>query len=318
MEGRGRLVVSSSPHIVTDITTSTIMRDVIIALVPAAAAGVYFFGARALAVILISVLTAVVTEAALQNIMKKQVTVNDLSAAVAGLLFALVLPPAIPLWMPAIGSFLLIFLAKHLFGGLGHNPFNPAHIGRAILLASWPVAMTTWVWPLVEASWIEGFDALTSATPLALMKLEGIKTPYWNLFIGNVAGSIGETSAFALLIGAAYLLVRGHITLHAPLGFIGSAAVTAAILGHDPLFHILAGGLLIGAFFMATDYVTTPITPKGRIIFGIGCGVLTLFIRIYGGYPEGVCYAILLMNAATPVIDKYVRPRRFGEVKADA
>ncbi|MGE5574263.1 MAG: RnfABCDGE type electron transport complex subunit D [Bacteroidota bacterium] len=314
MDGTG-LIVSSSPHQRAAVSTPVIMSDVILALMPAALAGVWFFGLRALAMMVVCVAAAVVTEAGLERLMRKPVTIGDYSAAVAGLLLALVLPPDLPLWMGAIGAVFAMAIAKLIFGGLGQNIFNPALIGRAVLLASWPVFMTRWRWPIFQAPWIPDFDAVSSATPLALWRLSGIKTPYLSLFLGNVAGSIGETSALAILVGAAYLLWRGHISWRIPVSFIGTVAVLAAVFGQDPLFHVLAGGLLLGAFFMATDYVTSPVTPKGQIVFGIGCGVLTVFIRLYGGYPEGVCYAILIMNAATALIDRYTAPRKFGEVK---
>jgi electron transport complex protein RnfD len=326
MQSAVPITVSPSPHLSSGVTTRVIMREVFVALIPASIAGVVFFGMHAAMVILLSVATAMATEALTQKLFGRPVTVSDGSAAVAGLLFALVLPPTIDLWLPVVGAFLLIFLGKQIFGGLGYNPLNPAHVGRAILMASWPVAMTTWVWPrfgsVPSVSAVTGasrtVDALSGATPLALMRYQGIKVSYESLFLGNVAGCIGETSALALLIGAAYLLYKGHITWHIPASFMGTVAVMMVIMGQDPLFHLLAGGLVIGAFFMATDYVTSPITTKGQIIFGVGCGVLTSLIRIYGGYPEGVCYAILLMNAVTPLIDRYVKPRRFGEVSRRA
>lgn len=314
MEGSG-LIVSSSPHQHTTVSTPVIMSDVILALMPASFAGVWFFGLPALSMMAVCVGSAVITEAVLQKICGKPVTVRDYSAAVTGLLLALVVPPALPLWAGAIGSIFSIAIAKFVFGGLGQNIFNPALIGRAFLLASWPVFMTGWRWPIQEAPWISGFDALTTATPLVLMKYMKVKAPYANLFFGQVAGSIGETSAVAILIGAAYLIYRGHISLRIPLSFIGTVAVVTALFGQDPLFHILAGGLLLGAFFMATDYVTSPVTPKGQIAFGIGCGVIVALIRLYGGYPEGVCYAILIMNAATALVERYTIPRKFGEVK---
>ncbi|MEW5865489.1 MAG: RnfABCDGE type electron transport complex subunit D [Bacillota bacterium] len=314
MEG-AELIVSSSPHQRTAVSTPVIMSDVVLALMPAALAGVWFFGLRALAMMVLCVAAAVSTEAGLQRLMKRPVTVGDYSAVVAGLLLALVLPPDLPLWMGIIGAVFSMAVAKFIFGGLGQNIFNPALIGRAVLLASWPVFMTRWRWPIFSAPWIPDFDAVSSATPLALLKLGGIRTPYLNLFLGNVAGSIGETSTLAILVGAAYLLYRGHISLRIPVSFIGTVALLTALLGQDPLFHVLAGGLMLGAFFMATDYVTSPVTPKGQIIFGIGCGVLTVFIRLYGGYPEGVCYAILVMNAATALIDRFTMPRKFGEVR---
>lgn len=314
MEG-AEFIVSSSPHQRTAVSTPVIMSDVILALMPAALAGVWFFGLRALGMMVLCVAAAVGTEAGLQRLMRKPVTVGDYSAAVSGLLLALVLPPDLPLWIGVIGAVFSMAIAKFIFGGLGQNIFNPALIGRAVLLASWPVFMTRWRWPIFNAPWMPDFDAVSSATPLALLELGGIKTPYLNLILGNVAGSIGETSALAILVGAAYLVLRGHISLRIPVSFIGTVAALTALFGQDPLFHVLAGGLVLGAFFMATDYVTSPVTPRGRIVFGMGCGILTVFIRLYGGYPEGVCYAILIMNSATALIDKFTMPRKFGEVK---
>lgn len=314
MEGSG-FIVSSSPHQRTTVTTPMIMMDLILALMPACFAGVWFFGFHALAMIVVCVASAVIIEAALQKICGKPITVSDYSAAVTGLLLALIVPPDLPLWLGAIGSVFAIAIAKFVFGGLGQNIFNPALIGRAFLVASWPVFMTDWRWPAGQIAWIPNFDALTTATPLVLMKRMAIKAPYADLFIGRIAGCIGETSALAILLGAAYLVYRGHISLRIPLSFIGTVMVVTALFGQDPLFHLLAGGLLIGAFFMATDYVTSPVTPRGQIIYGIGCGVLVALIRLYGGYPEGVCYAILIMNAATALLERYTIPRKFGEVK---
>jgi len=231
--------------------------------------------------------------------------VMDGSAVITGLLLALCLPPKLPLWMAAIGAAFAIAFAKCAFGGLGYNIFNPALIGRAFLMASWPVAMTTWTKPLT-------YDAITTATPLGLWKMQNIATPSINLALGNVSGCIGETSAIAILIGGVFLIAKRYIDWRTPLSYIGTVAVLTFVLGQDPLFHILAGGLFLGAFFMATDYVTTPVTRKGRIIFGVGAGVIVVVIRLIGGYPEGVCYSILLMNAFTPLIDRHVRPQVYG------
>lgn len=316
----GRLIISTSPHLRNRDSISKIMWIVIICLVPAVAAGVYFFGLRVLLLVLISVTTAVGTEAILQKLMRKPIAVSDGSAVITGMLLAMVIPPGAPLWMPAIGAFCAIAIAKMIFGGLGHNIFNPALVGRAILLASFPVAMTTWALP-------KGVDSLTTATPLAVIKtmakvgeinLEKLPS-IWDMFIGRMGGAIGETCALALLIGAAILLIFKIITWHIPASYIGTVAI---IIGLSQLFgsknfmmipvHIFSGGLILGAFFMATDMVTSPLTNKGSIIFGIGAGVITCVIRLLGGYPEGVCYSILLMNAFTPLIDKYIRPHRFG------
>ena len=305
--GNGNLVVSSSPHIRSEETVQRIMLDVIIALLPAAAASVYFFGMGTLAIMLTSIFAAVAAEAAIQKIRNEPVAMNDGSAVITGLLLALTLPPALPLWMVAVGAVVAIGIGKQVYGGLGCNPFNPALVGRAFMIISFPVHMTTWISPL---------DGVTSATPLGMMKMEGIKTGYMELFLGNVGGSLGETSALLLILGGVYLIYRGVIDWRIPVSFLGTVAVLTMVLGHDPLFHLLAGGLMLGAFFMATDMVTTPLTRLGRIIFGIGAGVLVVIIRLYGGYPEGVLFSILLMNIFTPIIDKFIRPRVYGEVKA--
>ena len=315
-----RLIVSTSPHIRDKDSISRIMWTVVISLVPAVIAGTYFFGLRVLLLVLISVATAVATEAIIQKLMRKRITVSDGSAVITGMLLAMVISPDVPLWMPIVGSFCAISISKCIFGGLGHNIFNPALVGRAILLASFPVAMTKW---RLSA----GVDALTTATPLAMVKdmakagsLDLTRIPsIWDMFIGRTGGSAGETCALALLIGAAILLARRVITWHIPVSYIGTVA---AIIGLSQLFgsqnfvmipmHIFSGGLILGAFFMATDMVTSPLTKKGGVVFGIGAGVITCLIRLLGGYPEGVCYSILLMNAFNPLIDRYIKPRRFG------
>lgn len=304
--GYGNLVVSSSPHIRSEETVQRIMLDVIIALLPATAASVYFFGMRALMITLTSVVAAVAAEAAIQKIRNKPVTIDDGSAVITGLLLALTLSPAMPLWMVAVGSVVAIGIGKQVYGGLGSNPFNPALVGRAFLVVTFPVHMTTWVNPV---------DGITSATPLGLFKMEGVKTGYMELFIGNVGGSLGETSALLLILGGLYLLYRGIIDWKIPAFYLGTVAVMTLVLGQDPVFHLLSGGLMLGAFFMATDMVTTPITKIGKIIFGVGAGILVVVIRLYGGYPEGVLFSILLMNTFTPIIDKYTRPKIYGEVK---
>jgi electron transport complex protein RnfD len=311
------LIVSSSPHIYSKESISRIMLDVVLALIPAIVAAVYFFGGRIVLIIAVSVLTAVATEAIIQKLMKKPVTRRDWSAVVTGVLLAFNLPPAVPLWLPAIGSAIAIALVKQAFGGLGHNFMNPALAARAILLAAWPVHMTAW--------FQAGTDAISTATPLAILKgLEGSieQLPsLWEIIIGTPWGCIGETSNLALLLGAAYLLFRRIINWRIPFTFIGTVALLTWIIGPRGLFtgngiyHIFSGGLILGAFFMATDYSSSPVTPKGQIIMGIGCGILTSIIRIFGGYPEGVSYSILLMNIATPLIDRYTMPRIYGEVK---
>ncbi len=322
----GNLVVSSSPHIKTTTTISSAMRDVLIALTPALIVSLYYFRWASLSVILVSVIAAVLSEYIFQKATNQEVTINDYSAAVTGLLLAFTLPPNLPLWMVAIGSAASIIVAKQIFGGLGNNIFNPALIGRAILVASWPAAMTTWISPI---------DGVTTATPLGIIKeaatlktlgdITGVGELLTQLptltdaFIGNIAGSLGETSAIALILGGLYLIYKGHVDWRIPGTYIGTVFVLTTIVGFVtgqgmwyPVFHLLTGGLLLGAFFMATDWVTTPITKKGRIIFGLGCGLLTVLIRLKGGYPEGVCYSILLMNCVTPLIDRYTKAKVFG------
>jgi Na+-translocating ferredoxin:NAD+ oxidoreductase subunit D len=303
--------VSSSPHIRTNTTVQTMMRDVLIALLPATIAGIYFFKLQALLVILVSVISCVGFEALWQKITKQKLTIFDLSAAVTGLLLAFNLPASIPLWVPVIGSAFAIIIVKQFFGGVGQNIMNPALAARAFLLASWPVQMTNWT-----------VDGVSSATALGILK-EGTGTlpSIMDMFLGNVGGTIGETSAIALLIGGAYLLAKKIISWHIPVIYIGTVFILTFVLGRNgfmsgnALYEILAGGLMLGAFFMATDYTTSPITRKGQIIFAVGCGLVTSVIRIYGGYPEGVSYSILFMNLFVPLIDKYTKPRAFGGAK---
>lgn len=312
------LIVSSSPHVRAPATTRIIMYDVVLALVPAMAAAAVFFGSAAVLVIAISVATCVGVEWAMQKLSGRPVTIADGSAAVTGVLLALTLPPTVPWWIPVVGGIVAIGIAKQLFGGLGYNIFNPALVARAFLLISWPVHLTGYVWPAPAAAGWAPVDTLTSATPLAALRFDGLVTPIQALFTGNVAGSLGETSALVLLVGGVYLLLRGRIDWRIPASFMGTVAVLSFLAGADPVFHLLAGGLVMGALFMATDYVTTPVTPRGRIIFGVGCGLLTMGIRLFGGYPEGVAYSILLMNAAAPLIERYTLPRVYGEVKTRA
>lgn len=295
--------VSSSPHIRVKETTKSIMRDVVIALLPATFASVYFFKLQALLVILVSVLSCVGAEYIWQKATKRKVTIGDLSAVVTGLLIAFNLPPSVPLWMPVVGGFFAIIIAKQFFGGLGQNIVNPALVARAFLLASWPTAMTTWT-----------LDGVTTATPLAALKAGTQAPALMDVFIGNVGGCIGETSALALIIGGVYLLAKRIIDWRIPVSFIGTTFVITAIAGRagNPLYELFAGGLMIGAFFMATDYATSPITPIGRLIFGVGCGVITAVIRIFGGYPEGVSYSILVMNLFVPLIERWTAPKIFG------
>jgi electron transport complex protein RnfD len=299
------LIVSSSPHIRSENTISKIMFSVIIALVPTSVAGVYFFGIRAVMILIITILTSVLTETIILKLRKKEVRLRDGSAIVTGLLLGLTLPSTVPLWIAAVGGTISIALGKMVFGGLGHNIFNPALVGRAFLLITFPVSMTNWVQP---------FDAAATATPLNLYKMEGIKTVYSKLILGNVGGSIGETSVLLILIGGLYLLYKDYIDWRIPASYVFTAFLLTYLLGQDPIFHILSGGLMLGAFFMATDMVTTPITKKGKWIFGVGAGIILVIIRIFGGYPEGVLFSILFMNAVTPLLNKYTRSKVFGEV----
>ncbi|ATW25902.1 RnfABCDGE type electron transport complex subunit D [Candidatus Formimonas warabiya] len=318
------LTVSPSPHIRTEESIPKIMWNVNLAVAPAALFGIFYFGLPALITIAVSIISAVGTEYLIQKWQKKPVTINDGSACVTGLLLAMCLPPQIPFYMTAIGAFVAIAISKHTMGGLGFNIFNPAHIGRAILMASWPVAMTTW-----SANSLSKVDALTTATPLNILKQHGYdqliqvfgsqSELYKALFLGTRNGSLGETSTILLLLGGLYLIYKGYIKWQVPVCMIGTVGLLTWIFGGsaglftgDPLFNMMAGGLFIGAFFMATDMVTVPITTKGQIIFAVGAGFITTLIRLKGGYPEGVCYSILLMNCVTPLIDRYVRPVRFG------
>ena len=293
--------VNWAPHIRDKATTTGLMWQVLVALVPALIAAVYFFGKPALVVIVSTSVAAVATEAVILLLRKKKLqTLLDGSALLTGLLLAMNLPPSLPWWVPAIGAFVAIAFAKHAFGGLGMNIFNPALIGRAFLLASYPVMMTFWSQPIT---------AVTTATPLGMAKEVGLSHAmqafsYWQSFVGMIPGSLGETSKVALLIGAAFLLLRRVIDWKIPFSYLFTVAVFAFLAGQDIGFHLLSGGLILGAFFMATDYVTSPVTPWGRIIFGAGAGILTMVIRLWGGYPEGVCYAILIMNMLVPFLDK--------------
>ncbi len=307
-------IMSSSPHVRSSETTGRIMRDVIIALLPATAIGVYIFGLNALLTVLICVVSAILAEAILQKLMHKKVTVSDGSAAVTGLLLALNLPPAVPWWIPVLGGVFAIAIVKQCFGGLGHNFLNPALAARAFLMVSWPTFMTTWTIP----SSATVVDAVSTSTPLAALKMGEPLSPYLDMAIGNIGGCIGETSAFALLLGGLYLIARRVIDPRIPLVYIGTVALFTWIAGPsglftgDALYHILAGGLMLGAFYMATDYTTSPMSGSGKMVFAAGCGILTSVIRIWGGYPEGVSYSILFMNLTVPLIDKAFRPKRFG------
>ncbi len=323
------LVVSVSPHIKAKENISMAMKVVILALLPTFVFSIYLFGLRALFIILISIMVSVACEAVMQKMLGKKITITDGSALLTGLLLAFNLPPGVPLWLPAVGAAFAIIFAKQLFGGLGYNFINPALAGRAFLTASWPLIMTkAWLPPV--GGTLSGIDGITSATPLSLLKnpanygapdiivrqLNDLTT-IKNLFLGKIGGCIGETSALLLLIGGLFLIIVGIVDYRIVLGYLGSFAVLAFILptkGNVP-FHLFSGGLLLGAFFMATDWVTSPVTRRGRWIFGIGCGVLTMIIRVWGGFPEGVSYSILLMNVFTPAIDRLTKERIFGERK---
>ncbi|MCP4218124.1 MAG: RnfABCDGE type electron transport complex subunit D [bacterium] len=317
-----RLVVSLSPHEKGTESVSKIMWGVVIALVPALAASVYFYGLHAARVVVLSMVFCVGIEYLIQKfVTKEKITAFDGSAAITGLLLAFNVPSGVPWWQLLAGSAAAIAVAKMAFGGLGKNPFNPALVGRAFMLASFPVEMTTWPVPLAKI-WDMGADAVTSATPLGVLAEKGVAglPTYMDLFIGKVGGCIGEVSAIAILIGGIYMLVRKIITWHIPTFYLLSLGAFSGILWltnsdkyADPLFHILAGGAMLGAFFMATDMVTSPMSVKGQIIFAIGGGILCGAIRIFGSYPEGCSYSILIMNAFVPLIDKYVKPKRFGK-----
>jgi len=306
----GRLFVNSSPHLKSMRTTRGIMFDVIIALIPAVIFSIYFFSFMAALIVVVSAATAVVFEFLYNLLAKKKQTVGNLSAVVTGILLALNLPPVkSSLWIAAVGTFVAIVIVKMLFGGIGKNIFNPAIAARVFLTVSFAGQMTDWVAP--------GADAISTATPLALIQ-NGTTTGYLDLFLGNIGGSLGETSALALLIGLIWLLSRKVITWHIPVSFVGTVALLSFVMGHDPLFHVLSGGLLLGAIFMATDYVSSPTTWIGKLIFGFGCGLITIMIRLFGNLPEGVSFSILFMNALVPLIDRYTVPKSFGEVKANA
>ena len=319
------MTISSSPHVHSPITTQTIMRDVLIALVPALIMSVVFFGFRALTVTLVSMAACTFFEWAWCRLLKINSKAYDLSACVTGMLLAFVCPVTIPYWTIILGDLFAIILVKMLFGGLGRNIVNPALAGRAFMF-SWPVLMSTWVKVGFEnaANPFKAVDVVTAATPLANMH-QGIMTDasLWDLFIGNVGGCIGETSALALIIGFVYLLARKVITCRIPVAYIGTVAVLTFLfpLGNDRIpwmmAQVLGGGLMLGAIFMATDYVTSPLTKLGQIVYGIGCGVLTVMIRYFGGYNEGVSYAILCMNLTVVLLDRLGRPVKFGAPKKE-
>ncbi len=304
------LRISNAPHIRCKESTRTLMLDVLIALMPTTIMGVYYFGLNAAMLVALGVVSAVLAEYLYQKITKQAVRVGDLSAVVTGLLLALNLPSSAPWWLVVVGSFIAIVLAKQIFGGIGDNFLNPALVGRAVLLTSWPVKMTAWVLP----TYCTGVDAVSTATVL-----RGYPASYMDMFLGNIPGTIGEVCKAAILLGLLYLLIRRVISWRIPVVYMGAAVILALIFGlTNPLSTLLSGGLMLGAVFMATDYTTSPMTKMGQYIFAVGCGIITVVIRKWGGYPEGVSYSILLMNIATPLIDKYVKLKTYGEVKADA
>ena len=317
------LTVSASPHIRCDESIAKIMWTVNLALAPAALFSLYRFGLPALSTMVIGILAAMLAEYLIQKWQGKPITVNDGSAFLTGLLLAMNIPATVSWYMPLIGAVVAIGIAKHTMGGLGYNIFNPALVGRAFLLASWPIAMTSW--PEMASK----MDGVTSATPLGILKLQGYEKlvavfgdkleMYKALFVGTRGGSMGETSALLLVLGGVFLIYRGYINWQVPVGMIGTVgALTWTFGGNsglftgDPLLNMMSGGLILGAFFMATDMVTIPITIKGQIVFAVGAGALTVLIRLFGGYPEGVCYGILLMNSVTPLIDRLIKPEKFG------
>lgn len=304
-------VVSGTPHVRSKESIQSIMRDVIIALVPATAAGIYYFGLRALILIVAAIISAVFFEWLYEKITKKPVTINDLSAVVTGLLLAMNLPASAPVWVAIVGSAFAIIFAKQLFGGLGQNFINPALAGRAFLLASYPTEMTTWVVPNGLAA-----DAATYATPLAQLKNGALDASLGQLVLGQVGGTIGETCVIALIIGGIYLLYKHVISWKIPVIYIATVFILFAVIGRHgmrmPLQEIFAGGVMLGGIFMATDYASSPVTPKGQVIFAVGAGLLTYLIRTFGGYPEGVSYSILIMNCCVPLIERFTEPTIFG------
>ena len=302
-----KLIVTSSPHVKSNTTTSTIMRDVIIALIPALIASNIIFGLRAGLVTAVCVASCVGFEYLSRKIMNKKNTISDLSAVVTGIILAFNLPSTMPLWMCVVGSFVAIVIVKQLFGGIGQNFANPAITARIVLLVSFGTQMTNWAVPKIQAA----ADAVTGATPMA--QLAAGETPnILNMFLGTTGGSLGETSALALLIGGIYLVYRKVINPIIPVAFIGTVFVFTAVLGVNPLAQILGGGLFLAAIFMATDYSTSPVTNMGKLIFGIGCGFITVVIRVFGSYPEGASFAILLMNILVPYIDKATKLKALG------
>ncbi len=326
------LTVSGSPHIHEDNSVKKVMYGVVYALIPAMLVSVYFFGFDAVRVLLISVAACLLFEWLIQKyLIKGPATINDGSALITGILLAFNVPSNLPIWIIIVGAFVAIGIAKMSFGGLGKNPFNPALVGRVFLLISFPVQMTSWPVPKPLFSSVVT-DAITGPTPLGILKdglrdgekISDIMTQipsYLQQLVGDIGGSLGEVSAIALLIGGLYLLLRKIITWQIPVAYLGSVIIFTGILWLanpeqfvNPLFHLITGGLMLGVFFMATDMVSSPMSSKGQIIFGLGCGIITVVIRIWGAYPEGVSFAILIMNALTPLLNNSFKPKRFGEI----
>ena len=306
-----KLVVSTSPHVHSEFSTQKIMGMVILSLIPAGIVGVYFLGLRALCVILACVLASVISEWLWQKLNHKKSTISDLSAVVTGLLLAYNLPPTIPIWMAVCGCVFAIIIVKHFYGGIGCNIVNPALAARAMMLISWPIAMTTWT-----------VNGISGPTPLAAMKAGTMgNVSVWNMFIGNMGGCIGETCSVLLILGGLYLIWEEVISWRIPVIYIATTAILASLFKHGGdvliLHEIFTGGLLIGAFFMATDYTTSPMTAKGQCIYAFGCGLITALIRMWGGYPEGVSFSILIMNIAVPLIDRYTEPVVLGAPKSN-
>ena len=321
-----KLIASSSPHIRSNENTRSIMLDVIIAMLPALIWAIYNFGFKALISVVVSVVACLFWEWLYRKLLKKPQAIGDLSAVVTGMLLAFVCPPELPWWTLIIGAFFSIVVVKQLYGGIGCNFLNPALAGRAFLLASYATAMTSWAIPRIRP------DVTSAATPLQIMKegtVEAFTTLTSNysvsdMFLGKIGGSLGEVSSLCLLVGGVFLLIRKVISWHTPVAYIGTVAILtliaapAGISGVDyMLYNVFGGGLMLGAIFMATDYATSPVTKPGQLIFGIGCGLLTCFIRRFGSYPEGVCYSILIMNCTTWLLDKYIRPTIYGAVKKE-
>lgn len=304
-----RLVGSSSPHMHAEYSTSSLMREVIFALIPALIFAVCYFGPRVLLITALGVVSAVGAEYLWEKCLKKPITISDFSAAVTGLLLALNLPVSVPWWIPVVGSFFAIIVAKQFFGGIGKNFVNPALAARCFLLVSFASIMTNF-----------SVDGVSSATPLAILESQDAAQTAPHLldcFLGVIPGCIGETSKLLLILGGVYLIVRHVIDFRIPVAYIGTVFILSYLFGQNGLYQIMCGGLMLGAFFMATDYATSPVTGKGQLIYGIGCGLITIFIRYFGSYSEGVCYSILVMNLLTALIDKYVKPQRFGVVKSE-